>query len=187
MLLQAGWRPDDVEKALKRYVEIDFPVPVPAPEPYLSARDAFMHLVLFVTLYISAYSMGSLLFDLIGLWLPDPVTQQYAYEDPNEGIRRSVASIIIAFPIYMFLSRTLVRAYRVDPDRRQSRVRKWLTYVTLFIAAFVIIGDLIALVTSLLGGEITLRFILKVLVVGLIAGLIFGYYLWDLRRDEREV
>ena len=32
--------------------------------------------------------------------------------------------------------------------------------------------------------ELTLRFVLKVAVVGLIAGTIFGYYLWDLRREE---
>jgi uncharacterized membrane protein YpjA len=37
----------------------------------------------------------------------------------------------------------------------------------------------------LLGGELTTRFILKVLVAAVIAGTVFGYYLRDLRRDER--
>ena len=43
-----------------------------------------------------------------------------------------------------------------------------------------------ALVYRLLGGELSLRFVLKVLVVGVIAGGVFGYYLGELRREERE-
>ena len=73
-----------------------------------------------------------------------------------------------------------------DPSKRASKVRKWLTYMTLFVAAGVIIGDLTALVYGLLGGELSLRFALKALTVGFIAGGIFGYYLWDLRQEERE-
>jgi len=73
-----------------------------------------------------------------------------------------------------------------DPVKRASPVRKWLTYLTLFIAATVLIGDLITLVYNALGGELTTRFLLKVLTVAVIAGGTFGYYLWDLRQDERE-
>jgi hypothetical protein len=37
-----------------------------------------------------------------------------------------------------------------------------------------------------LGGELTVRFLLKVITVGIIAGAVFGHYLWDLRKEERE-
>jgi uncharacterized membrane protein len=74
-----------------------------------------------------------------------------------------------------------------DADKRASKIRKWLTYLTLFIAAGIIIGDLIALVFNLLAGDLTLRFLLKVLVVGGISGTIFGYYLSELRKDEKTV
>lgn len=104
----------------------------------------------------------------------------------RQAIRWSVASLIIAFPIFLYVSRLLSRAVRRDPSKRASKVRKWLTYMTLFIAAGVIIGDLIALVYNFLAGELTLRFLLKVLTVGTIAGTIFGYYLWDLRQEELE-
>jgi hypothetical protein len=43
------------------------------------------------------------------------------------------------------------------------------------------------LIYSLLGGELTARFVLKVLVVAVIAGTIFWFYVSDLRVDEREV
>ena len=73
-----------------------------------------------------------------------------------------------------------------SPGKRLSAVRRWLTYLTLFIAACVLVGDLITLVHAFLSGELTLRFALKVGVVALIAGGIFGWYLWDLRQEERE-
>ena len=49
-LLRAGWDRREVAGALGAFAEIDFPVPVPRPRPYLSAREAFIYLVLFSTL-----------------------------------------------------------------------------------------------------------------------------------------
>ena len=40
--------------------------------------------------------------------------------------------------------------------------------------------------SNLLGGDLTIRFVLKVLVVAAIAGSGFAYYLLDLRKEERE-
>ena len=76
------------------------------------------------------------------------------------------------------------RAVRRDPTKRASKIRRWLTYLTLFVAAGILIGDAIALVNGVLGGELTIRFMLKVVTIAVIAGAIFGYYLRDLRRDE---
>ena len=99
----------------------------------------------------------------------------------------AVSSLIIAFPVFYWMSSITRAAIGKDPEQRSSKIRKWLTYITLFITSGVIIGDLITLLFNLLGGELTLRFTLKVLSVLLIAGLIFGYYLWDLRQEEENV
>ena len=80
----------------------------------------------------------------------------------------------------------LAKAAARDPERRQSKVGKWLTYITLVIAAGIIIGDLIAVLSSLLSGELTTRFVLKALTVLAIAGSIFGYYLLSLQKEEKE-
>lgn len=183
-LLKAGWNGDEVKNALNAFAEVEFPIPVPRPTPYLSAREAFMYLVLFTTLYISAYNLGSLIFQFINHAFPDPAAPSTLAEYSRLAIRWSVASLIIAFPIFLYVSWLLYRAVVHDPGKRASKVRKWLTYVTLFVAACVIIGDLTTLVYNVLAGELTLRFLLKVLTVGVIAGTIFGYYLWDLRQDE---
>ena len=179
-LLEARWPEDEVDNALDAFADIDFPVPIPRPKPYLSAREAFLYLALFTTLYISAISLGSLVYRFIDRAFPDAATASFGFLELG-AVRWSIASLIIAFPIFLLLSRTLYRSIRRDPEKRTSKVRKWLTYLTLFVAGGVLLGDLITVVFSLLGGELTVRFILKSLTVGGIAGSIFGYYLWDLR------
>ncbi|MCC7522777.1 hypothetical protein IT407_03190 [Candidatus Uhrbacteria bacterium] len=187
-LKQANWPADDVEAALSNYADVDFPIAVPKRKPYLSAREAFMYLVMFLTLYISTFSLGTILFQFINRAFPDAAAGDYSYlYDSTTGIIRSAtAALIITFPIFFWMARSLRTAMSKDPEKRGSKVRKWLTYVTLFVAASVIIGDLITLVSYFLSGEITTRFLLKVLVVLVIAGSIFGYYLWDLRGEEKE-
>lgn len=183
-LLAARWPRDEVESALGLYADVDFPLPVPRPHPYLSAREAFFYLVLFTLLYLSAWSLGALLFQFINRAFPDP-TQSGALGDfILAKLRWAVAALLIAFPGYLFLSRRIYAAARRDPEKRRSKVRKWLTYLTLFLAASILLGDLITLVYSLLEGELTARFLLKVLAVAGIAGAVFGYYLWDLRQDD---
>ena len=157
-----------------------------ARQPYLSAKEAFWYLVLFTTLYLSAIYLGTLLFQLINLAVPDPVESRYWVDSAENTIRWAVAVLVVAFPLFLFMSRLVARAVAEDPAKRASKVRKWLTYVTLFIAVCVLLGDAISLLYNLLSGDLTTRFVLKSLVVGVIAGGVFGYYLWDLKRDERE-
>lgn len=182
-LSAAGWRPDEITAALALYAEAEFPVPVPRRKPYLSARETFIYLVLFVCLYISAWAFGALLFEFVNRGLPDPLRLYENWDDTQ--LRMSVAMLIVAFPIYLWLSSLMTKAIRLDPDKRGSKIRKWLTYLTLFVAAATIIGDLITLFFNLLGGELTLRFFLKVVVVLVIAGAIFGWYLWSLKSEEK--
>ncbi|MEZ0471085.1 DUF5671 domain-containing protein [Luteimonas salinilitoris] len=185
-LTAAEWPPEQVRSALGAYAEVPFSVPVPRPRPYLSAREAFLYLVLFATLYVAAYHLGSLLFDLINRALPDPADPDYVVGGLARSMRWSTASVIIAFPVFLYVAHYLGRELARNPVKRLSTVRRWLTYLTLFLAAAVLVGDMITLVYNLLGGELTLRFVLKVLVAAVIAGAIFGYYLLDLRREEKE-
>ena len=78
----------------------------------------------------------------------------------------------------------LGRLVAADPERRQSLVRRWLTYLTLVVGAGIILGDLIALLANVLTGDPTLRFALKAISILAITGCIFGYYLWDMRQTE---
>jgi hypothetical protein len=185
-LTAAGWPAEQSASALDAYADVVFPVPVPRPRPYLSAREAFLYLVLFATLYVTAYHLGSLLFDLINRAVPDPADPAWQAMHLGSSMRWSVASVIIAFPVFLFVARHLGKELARSPIKRLSAVRRWLTYLTLFLAAGIVIGDLITLVYNVLGGELTTRFGLKVIVVAAIAGTIFAYYLFDLRHEEKE-
>jgi len=187
VLTQAGWSAADVAAALGRFAAIDFPVPVPRPRPSLSARDAFQYLVLFGTLYISAYNLGLLLYQLINMALPDPAWSEMQVSGMMELMRWSIAALIVSTPIFVLTARSNAAALRRFPAMRSSPIRRWFTYLTLAIAAGILIGDSIAALYNLLSGELTLRFALKALALGGISGAIFTYYLSDLRRDEVEV
>lgn len=185
-LKRAGWNVEQVNGALAAFAAVDFPVPVPRPRPSLSAREAFVYLLLFTTLYIVAFHLGNLLFQFVERAFPDPALPLQDYQ-VRDAIRFSISSLIVAFPVFIYMSRLVSRETASDATRRTSPIRRWLTYLTLFIAACVLIGDFTSLVYSFLGGELTERFVLKVLTVGLIAGAVFGYYLLDLRLDEKDV
>lgn len=185
VLQRAGWTPEQLSGVLDDYAEVDFPVPVPKPRASLSARDAFLYLVLFSLLYFLCYHLGSLLFDLINAALPDPADPALRYRF-FESTRFSTSALLIAFPLFAWMANLLGRETERAPIKRFSPVRRWLTYLTLFFSTGTLVGDLTSLVYNVLGGELTLRFVLKVLVVGSIAGSVFGYYLWDLRRDESQ-
>ncbi|MGE0360379.1 MAG: DUF5671 domain-containing protein [Vicinamibacterales bacterium] len=184
-LADAGWSADQARAALAGFAELAFPVPVPRPRPYTSARDAFLYLVMFTTLYWSAYHLGSLLFAVIDRAFPDP-TDVRPGESVLYAVRWSVSALVVSFPVFAAVAWSVERGLRRDPIRRDSKIRRQLTYLTLFVASGVLIGDVSTLVYNLLGGGLTVRFVLKMLVVAAIGGGVFLYYLGDLRAAESE-
>ncbi|MEI7424728.1 MAG: DUF5671 domain-containing protein [Candidatus Staskawiczbacteria bacterium] len=146
-------------------------------------RDVFLHLLAIVTLYWSAVTFVTLLWQYINYFFPDVLNNFYGYMGFAGPIRFAVSSLIIVFPVFISVSWYLNKIYRREAQVRESKIRKWLIYLTLFITSLVIIGDLVSIINTLLGGEITARFFLKALSIILVAGVIFGYYLDDVRRE----
>jgi hypothetical protein len=144
-------------------------------------RDFFLYLLATVTLYVSVISGLILLFQFINLAFPDPLDYAQGIRD---GIRWGAAMLTILFPVFAFVTRFLHRDLVHHPEKAEYRIRKWLLYLTVFVAALVVIGDLITLLFNFLNGDLTARFLLKILAVGIVIGLVFGYELWDVRRTE---
>ena len=182
VLLGAGWPDEDVRNALSAFADISFPVAVPRPRPSFHAREAFLYLVSFIALYVSAISFGILVFGLIDWTFADPLDRDDRYLSFGKAI--VIASVIVAFPLYLFLMKRLSAEIVSDPERRQSPVRRWLTYLTLVVGAAIILGDVITLLANLLLGNLAIRFLLKVAAILVITSCIFGYYTWDMRRTE---
>ncbi|HAV62804.1 MAG TPA: hypothetical protein DCY13_10605, partial [Verrucomicrobiales bacterium] len=177
-----GWSAKEIQGALDAFADTDLPVPVPRKRVSSSAKEAFVYLVLFSSLYTAAFAFGSMLFDLINLTLPLPGELAAIW---IHSLRIGIASVVVAFPIFLFMTWQIGRETERNPGQRISPIRRWLTYLTLFVAAIAIVSDLIVLIVTLLEGDLTLRFALKAAVVGLLAGGAFVHYLRDLRRDEQ--
>ena len=92
------------------------------------------------------------------------------------------AALIVLFPIFILLSWIIHQNYEKDPFKKELAVRKWLTFLTLFITGIVIAGDLITVIYYFLDGrDFTGSFVLKALALLVITGMIFIYYIQDLR------
>jgi hypothetical protein len=184
-LLDAGWRAPEVDESLGAFAETAFPVAVPKPQSYLSAREAFFYLLFFILLAIVSFNLGSLLFALIDHAVVDRTeTNNYIFGNLDTQIRGAVSGLVVGTPIFFWLARILLKARKNNPALLRSRIRKWLIYVSLVIAGCVLVGDATALVYNFLSGELTLRFALKAMVVAAIAGSIFGYFITHAERDE---
>lgn len=184
ILGRAGWPEAQIRNALEGFADEAFPIPVPRPRPSLDARDAFLYLVMFSALYYGAWNLVTLLFSFIEQAYPDPIARYNNWY--WDGQRWATAAIIITFPVFFFMAHAIGRQIARNPFKRLSPVRRWLTYLTLFIATATLIGDVTMLVYHALGGDLTIRFLLKVAVVAIVAGSAFTYYLWDLRKEEKE-
>ena len=182
-LRRAGWTQDAVRNTLDGYADVEFPIPVPRPKPYLSAREAFLYLLLFSMLYFSAYNFGVLVFEYINRAFPDAAELANATYT-RASIRWALSSLAVSFPVFMYLSLLTERSVRSDPAKRRSQVRRWLMYLTTFVAASVLIGDFMVVIYNTLEGGLTARFVLKVLTIAAIGGTALVYYLADLRLED---
>ncbi|MBJ3764032.1 hypothetical protein ILP92_14880 [Maribius pontilimi] len=160
-LADAGWRDRDVRRALDAYVDRDFVVPVPRPQPFVSARDAFLYGLTFVALVICVVNLASALFELAEWALRD---------DARLRLNWDLAALAVFAPVFALLDR------RTRGDERDSPMRKIFAYGALFVAALVLLGDLVAALALALSGGLGLEVAVKCLVVAVISGAVFAYY-----------
>lgn len=143
-------------------------------------RDFFLHISTFTVLYFIAIALVTLIFTLIDYRFPDVLG--YYYSDPYSGpVRFSIASLIILSPLFIVLMRRIQNEIRIHPERAALSIRKWLTYITLFLAGFTAVIDLITLLYSFLGGALPTAFLLKALTLLTISGAAFWYFFLDLK------
>ncbi|MFH0833805.1 MAG: DUF5671 domain-containing protein [Patescibacteria group bacterium] len=147
------------------------------------AKHAFFYLVAFFALGFTATAIGQVVFQLINKLIVE-TTDSYSGTYAQDILRFAISSLLIAGPIYYLATRKINSALakkELDPD---SSIRKWLTYIAIFVAAAVGIGDLIFTLNSFLNGELTLKFLLKAATIFVIVGGFGWYYLVDLKRSN---
>ena len=144
-------------------------------------QDFFLFLFCTIALYVSAISFISLLYAIINKYFPDTLFGYFSAADSSA--KWAIASLIIFFPVFIWLSWLINKSIRQFPEMTHLAIRKVLYYFTMFAAGLMMAIDLVALIFYFLDGEITTRFILKVIVILLVGLTVFTHYLYDLRRD----
>jgi len=174
--------PEKLKEIIKQSLFLWYNWLMPKESNNNSAFHFFLYLVSFLALGFLAVGLGMILFQIINKLLPDLSQGRYYFNQST--LKNGIASVFVALPVYLFFVSLINKKLKKEEIDQESKVRKWLTYIILFIAAAVIIVDLVTLIYNFLDGETAGRFLLKVLVVFLIAASIFGYYFWEIRKKQ---
>jgi predicted cation transporter len=177
LLRQNGWPERKIYRAYSAFYAGRTGVPLPKRyQAAESARDAFYYLLNFITLGFWTVALGQIFYRLIAYRLPDPAASP-TYGSLRDDLAWQVATVIVTFPTFVYVHSLIGRELRSRPDLYESGVRRWLTYLALVIAAIVVLTDAAWVIEALIRGELTLRFILESLVLLVIGGGVFVYYL----------
>lgn len=147
----------------------------------------FLSLGVLVSLISSVVSFLNLVFATLNKRLPDVLNAGYEYGYSTyqyEGMRTALSVLIIFFPIYLVISYFWKKFEQMELGSIDRVIRKWVIYIILFLSSVVVTVDLVALVRYFISGEITTRFIFKVLTVLVTAGVVGAYYIYRLRHAE---
>lgn len=146
---------------------------------HTTPRDFFLWLGAIIALYGSIVSLIALKFSYIDYLFPDPLA---SFFDPYGGpIRGAMAGLIVLTPTMLVLFWLIRKSIIADAGKAGIWVRRWALVFTMFLAIATILIDLVTLINTFLGGEITVRFGLKVLAVLVVAVVTFFYFYFDIK------
>ncbi len=146
-----------------------------------TARHFVLQLGSLASLYLSLSFLLVLIFGVINLAFPDATNGYWEIESAHQGVRIGFAMVIVFFPTYLILTRTVNKLRRTETSGAYLSLTKWLVYLSLLVGGGVLLGDLVTVIMTFLEGEITQRFILKAAAVFVVIGAAFHYYILDAR------
>ncbi|MDR3571788.1 MAG: DUF5671 domain-containing protein [Candidatus Pacebacteria bacterium] len=146
----------------------------------VTPKDFFLWAGAMISLYWSVISFILLIFNYVDYTFPTPLSLSPI--DPYEsGVGYEMASIIVMLPIYMVIMWFIRRDMIADHTRKNIWIRRWALILTLFITGATVAIDLITVLTTFLNGEsFTVSFLLKALIILLVAAGGFMHFIADL-------
>jgi len=155
----------------------------------LTPRFFFISLGVLVTLITCVSSFLTLFFETLNKKFPDALNgiYRYGYNSYNyEGIRTTLAILIIVFPVFLVLSFFWRKLSKSELGLKDNIIFKWMIYLVIFIASIVVVIDLVVLVNYFVSGEITNRFIYKILGTAVVSCLVGFNYFLELKHHNLE-
>ena len=179
ILRSSGWKEREIAEA---FATRELAMPIPQRPGVGSARDTFFHLLAFTALYTAAIS---LIVSAVYVYRVRPARPSHARNQLGNWNIRPVGHPPVVGDTHRLLSAVLsglvVFAARNShhPDTAKTGLRRWLTSLSLFVGAVTIMTDVICVVYRLVEGDLTLRFLLKVLALLVVTGALFVYLALD--------
>lgn len=194
-LVKVGWTESDVTSALspKPSSSINLPPP-PAPHPGMWV--SFQYIIFFISLYVTATALSSILHYEVDDFIKDPVGNGYDRYSAfsifdyfgllfGDAILIHLATIIVAFPIFGTLFVVINKEAVTKPFIKGLKARKFLIYTTLVFTFLILIGHIIRIIYSFLTGAVTIRILANLAVTFLVTGSIFVYLLHEVWEDRK--
>ena len=151
-------------------------------ETKMKALDVFLYLGIGISLVVSVTNLLQIIFTAIDRKFADVLNAGYV-DIYSSDMRLAIASLAVMYPLYVGLSWYVAKDISRFLYKRDLTIRKIVIYTTLFVTVCSLIGTLVSLIYTYLGGELTIRFAYKALAIATVSLGIFGYYFYSLRRD----
>lgn len=156
------------------------------PTRKITPKFFFLSLGVLAGLIATASAFLSLIFGTLDKVFPDVLTATYQYGYSSysfDSMRSALAVLIIVFPVFLILALFWNRESKKELSHWDAVLRRWVTYLILFLASVLVVVDLVTLVRYFVSGEITVRFLLKVGATLTTGALVGWYYLLHLRAE----
>ncbi len=199
-LKTTGW---SEEKIALAFSSIDENIPLP-PTPSLESAsvsvkqeessgnvsmwDSFEHILLFISLYSMGTSIALILHALIDQWILDSAINQYDYygtEWRADSLRLYLAFLIVSYPIFAYMFNRVSKKTDIEPALRRLKSRKILIYITLIVTFLLYMTSIGQTIYKLLSGSLTANFMAHALTTIILTGIVFYYYLQQVKDDRR--
>lgn len=146
----------------------------------ITPKDFFLWVGAMIALYASVFAFVALVFDYLDYVLPDKLAY-YSGNPYSSGIANEMATLVVLFPLFLVLMRTIRQSIAADVSRADVWVRRWALYLTLSVSIAAMAGGIITLLVYFFQGDVTLSFLLKVATVLIVAVIAFASFRADLR------
>jgi hypothetical protein len=143
-------------------------------------KDFFLWVGAMIALYASVFAYIALIFEYLNVLFPDKLAY-YTGNPYSSGISQEMAIVTVLFPLFLALMWMIRRSIAVDATRADVWIRRWALYLALFISVAGMAGGVITLLVYFFQGDVTVRFLLKILTVFIISGAAFAAFRADLR------
>ena len=159
----------------------------PIQKSSLTPKFFFLSLGVLISLITSFSTFLVLMFETLDKKFPDILNSNYTagYSSYDyDSIRATLATLIIFFPVFLILSYFWRKLAKNNLGVKDNVIFKWMIYLIIFLSSLVVIIDLVTLVRYFVSGEITIRFIYKVLGTAIITSLAGFNYFTELRNHD---